>query len=132
MANISQYLQAEMLNWVFGGAAVTKPSAWGIGISLGTPNSTSGSECSVSGYARQTVTFRSAANIGSQGQVANINIPTFTFLSACTIKGFAIWDTVLSSNSGNLLAWGTLSASSIMASGSSCSIATGNIQILLD
>ena len=115
MSGISAYARKAMLDWVLGGAAPTRPTAWGLGLSLGTPSSTAGSEMSVAGYLRQNFTFGAAASPG--GSAFNTVAATFLVNSACTIKGWGLWDTVLSSNSGNLLAFGQLSASSVMASG---------------
>ncbi len=127
----SAYLQAQMLNWAMGGAAATQPTKWGVGLSLGTPTSLSGSEMSVAGYARQTCVWVAAGTPTSSATVKNSAAILFTINSACTIKGFAVWDTVLSSNSGSLLAWGTLSASSIFASGDVASFSAGAILLTL-
>lgn len=129
MAAAGAYAAKAMLDWVLGGATPTRPTAWGLGISLGTPSSTSGSECSVSGYVRQTIVWNAAASpAGSASQNSAIQ---FTFLSACTIKGWQLWDTVLSSNSGNMLSFGQLSASSVMASGDILSIADKGVKLVL-
>lgn len=125
MAFIAAYAEKAMLDWLYGGATPTRPTAWGLGLSLGTPTSVSGSEMSVSAYARKTVVMAAAASPG--GSVSNATAVTFTVSSACTIKGWAIWDTVLSSNSGNLLFYGTLSASSVMVAGDTLSFAIGSI-----
>ena len=42
MANIGAY--TEKLDWVWGGATPTRPTAWGVGLSLGVPTSVSGSD----------------------------------------------------------------------------------------
>ena len=86
---------------------------------------------SVSAYVRQTVTFGAAGTPTGSGTVSNISAVLFTVSSACTIKGFNVWDTVLSSNSGNLLAWGTLSASSVMVAGDIASFSIGAIKVAL-
>lgn len=124
MANVSAYAAKAMLDWVLGGATPTRPAAWGLGLSLGTPNSTSGSEMSVTGYARQTVTIGAASTIGASARATVAAVVNFTVLSACTIQGWQLWDTKLSSNSGNMLAFGQLSASSVMASGDVLQIAS--------
>ena len=124
MANVGAYAQKAMLDWVLGGAAPTRPGAWGLGLSLGSPSSTSGSECSVSGYARQTVHWSAASS--PAGSSKNTAAVIFTVSTACTLVGWQLWDTVLSSNSGNMLAYGQLSASSVMVAGDTLSIAVNS------
>ncbi len=127
----SQYMQAQMLNWVFGGAAVTKPTIWAIGLSLGTPNSTSGSEVTIAGYARSTVTWAAAGTPTGSGTVTNANAISFSMTSTATLVGFQIWDTILASNSGHMLAWGTLSAASVVPPASGASFASGALTVVL-
>ncbi len=129
----SQFLQALMLNWAMGSGAATRPTKWGVGLSLGTPSSTSGSEMTVAGYTRQTCVFAAAGTPTSSGTVSNSAAVLFTVNSACTIKGFAVWDTALTgtANVGNLMAWGTLSASSVFASGDVASFSAGAILLTL-
>ena len=127
----SQYSSKAMLDWVAGGATPTRPTSRYAGISLGTPTSTSGSECSASAYARQPITFVAASTPSGSATLSNSNAFTFTFSSACTVQGFMIWDTNLNSNSGNLLWFGTLSASSVMVAGDTLAFAAGNLVITL-
>lgn len=130
MANLGAYLEKALLDWALGTAATpTRPTAWGLGISLGTPTSVSASECSVSAYARKAVVM-AAATIPS-GSASNATAVTFTFSSACTVKGWCLFDTVLSSNSGNLLAYGQLSASSVMVAGDTFAFAIGALKVTL-
>lgn len=127
----SQYAQKATLDWVFGGATPTRPSARAMGLSLGVPTSVSGSEMSVSAYARKTAVFGAAGTPTTSGTAAIATAITFTVSSACTIVGFQLWDTVLSANSGNMLAWGTLSASSIMVAGDTLSFAIGSVLVTM-
>jgi hypothetical protein len=126
----SQYMQQRMLSWVFGGSP-TKPTAWGVGLSLGVPTSIAGSEASVSGYARQTATWGAAGSPASSGTVANASAIVFNLLSRATYTGFQIWDGLGSSNSGNMLAWGTLSTAVVASSGDSVSFSIGALRITL-
>ncbi len=112
MANVSAYAEKAALDWLFLGATPTRPATVALGLSLGTPSSTSGSEMSVSAYARKALVMGAAASPGGSASLATA--VTFTVSSACTIKGWQLWDTVLSQNSGNMLAYGQLSASSVM------------------
>jgi hypothetical protein len=130
--SLSQFMQANMLNWVFGGATANQPAAQYVGLSLGTPTSVSGSECSVAGYTRQgDVSFAAAGTPTSSGTASNAAAVLFTFAAACTIKAFQVWNTSGSSNSGTMLAWGTLSASSTFASGDIASFSAGALVVTL-
>ena len=131
MANIGAYAEKAMLDWVLGGASPTQPTTRAIGLSLGSPTSTSGSEITTgSGYTRVAATFAAAASPG--GSATNISNMTFgPFSGACSISGMQIWDTVLTLNSGNLLWYGLLSAARTLAVGDSLVIASGALTVSL-
>jgi hypothetical protein len=134
MANISQYMQLNMLSWVLGGSP-TKPAAWGIGLSQGSPTSTSGSEISTTfGYTRSTMSWGAAGSPTSSGTVSNVSAVTFgPFTTACTISGIQVWDTASQGtpNVGSLLFEGLLGAARTLASGDSLVIPTGSLLITL-
>lgn len=128
---VSQYAQKAMLDWIAGGATPAAPTIWAVGLSLGTPASNSASEASVSAYSRQLVTFAAATTPAGSASVSNVNAFTFTVSSACTLKGYQVWDTRLSSGSGNMLFYGLLSASSVMVAGDTLAIPIGSLKITL-
>lgn len=123
MANIGSYAENLLLNYVNNAQAVTRPTTWYVGLSLGSPTSVSGSEmANNSGYTRQTVTIAAATG----GTCSNANAITFgTFQTAYSISGIQIWDTQGSTNTGNMLWYGLLSAARTVASGDSLVIAAG-------
>lgn len=129
MANISDYAEKAMLDWVLGGATPTRPSVWGVGLSLGAPNASAGSEVGTgSGYTRQTVTFAAAAS--PAGSVSNANAMTFgPFSSAQSISGLVVTDTL--ATGGNMLWYGTLTTARTVAPGDSLVIAAGALVITL-
>lgn len=131
MANVSAYCQKGMLDWLLGGAAAPTIGGRFLGLSLGAPNSTNGSEASFSGYARQTLSMGAATSpAGSASNAASVNFNN-SAAGAQTVIGWQIWDTGLSANSGNMLAYGLLSASTSIAAGSVLRFAVGNIGISL-
>jgi hypothetical protein len=134
MANISQYLTKAMLDWSLGGATPTRPGAWGIGLSLGSPTSVSGSEITTgSGYARQTGIFAAAGTPTSSGTVTNASNMTFgPFSGACSISGIQIWDTILTLNSGSLLYMGLLTTARTLIIGDSLVLASGALTVSLN
>ena len=79
MANICQYMQKAMLDWVLLGAAPTRPASVLVGLSIGAPSSTSNSEVGAgSGYARGIPTF------GAAGTPASI-LPGSSRISAARV-----------------------------------------------
>lgn len=120
MSNISQYATGAMLHWVMNAGTPTRPTAIGVGLSLGAPTSVSGSEIpNTSGYStRQTGLFASPASSPSGSAfVSNTSAMSWANLSAASISGLNIWDTMLSNNSGNLLWYGLLAAPRTLSNG---------------
>ena len=131
MANVSAYAEKALLDWILGGASPSQPATRAIGLSLGSPTSTSGSEITTgSGYARQVATFGAAASPG--GSATNNNAMTFgPFSGAASISGIQIWDTVLTLNSGNMLWYGLLATARTVGVGDSLVIASGALTITM-
>ena len=103
--SVSAYMAKACLDWAMGGSP-TKPAAWGIGLSLGTPTLINGSEVALgSGWTRQTVSFSAAASPSGES-ISNIAMTFGPALTAATFHGFQIWDTASSTN-GSMLYYGT-------------------------
>lgn len=131
MAAVSAYAEKLVLDWMLGGAAATQPTTRAIGLSLGSPTSTSGSEIATTfGYTRQTCgTFGAAASPG--GSATNQTAITYSFTTAASISGIQVWDSVLQANSGNMLWYGLLATARTVASGDSLVLASGALTIAL-
>ncbi len=131
MAGISAYAEKAILDWVLGGAVPTRPAAWGIGLTIGVPSSTSGSEVGTgSGWTRQSLIMPAASS--PAGTVANPT-PALTFgpaLTAATFSGLQIWDT-MAATAGNMLFYGTLATPRTLGVGDSLVIAIGALIITL-
>jgi hypothetical protein len=135
MANISQYATGAILHWIFNTGTPTRPGAIGVGLSLGSPTSTSGSEIpNVSGYStRQTGLFASpASSPAGSAFVSNTAAMSWANLSAASISGLNIWDTMLSNNSGSLLWYGLLAAPRTLSAGDALVIASGALTASLN
>lgn len=130
MAGISAYGEKAMLDWVLGGATPTRPAAWGIGLTVGVPSSTSGSEVQTgSGWTRQTNAMPAASS--PAGTVANTAAMTFgPALTAATFSGLQVWDTT-AATAGNMLFYGTLATPRTLGVGDSLVIAIGALIITL-
>lgn len=132
MANISTFADNMLLAYLLLGATATRPTAWGIGLSLGSPTSVSGSEiASGTGIVRSTGAF-SSANINTfVNTVANTYGPVN---AAGSYSGIAIFDTLPASytaNAGNLLAYGLLATARTVASGDSLVLSSSALAISL-
>lgn len=135
MANISQYATGAMLHWVLNiGTAPTRPAACGVGLSLGAPTSVSGSEIpNTSGYStRQTAVWGSPASSPAGSAFAsNTSAMSWANLSAASISGLQVWDTMLSNNSGNMLWYGLLAAPRTLSNGDALVIGSGALTAAL-
>jgi hypothetical protein len=138
MANIGQVAQGRMIDWILGApaAAPTRPSVYGVGLSLGSPTSTSASEVTLgsSNYTRQTLgatAFPPSSTVASSAFVSNSNAASFTNLSAGSFSGIQIWDSVLSNNSGNMLFYGLLATARTTIAGDALVLAAGALTVSL-
>ena len=126
MAAISAYLEKSLLDWTLGGAAATQPTTRAVGLSLGAPSSTSGSEWTGTGITRSSIGFGAAASPG--GSATNSAAVTFgPVTSAATVSGIQLWDTIsgTTANAGNMLFYGALATVRTLASGDYLVLASG-------
>lgn len=130
MANISAYAEKFLLDYVLLGSTATRPVAWGVGVSLGTPTSVSASEIATgSGATRQGATFGAAAS--PAGTSSNVNAMTFgPFSAGATVQGLIVLDTAIATG-GNLLWYGQLATPRTLGAGDSLVINAGALVISL-
>lgn len=132
MANISTFAANFELAYLLQGSTATRPTAWGIGLSLGSPTSVSASE-----IASGTGVVRLAAGFASQ------NANTFTQTAASTYgpvnaagsySGIDVFDTTPASytaNAGNYLLGGLLATARTVGSGDSLVLGSGALSVSL-
>lgn len=126
---VSDAFEKVMLDWVLGGAAVSRPSARFVSFATQSPNVTSAFDGPFSGpfFGRGTVTF-AAAN-SPQGSVTNLNaFSNITATAVGTAVGWNLWN---SSSGGTRIAYGTTTAVIACASADTIGIAAGAIKITL-
>jgi hypothetical protein len=130
MPAISAYLGKQTLDWMLGGAAATQPTARWLGLAVGTPQSTGGSEMgTLTGYSRLTALF-GAAN-SPAGTASNTAPMTFgPFSSVGSVLGVQLWDGS-PVNSSNMLWYGTLQTARTIGIGDSLVIAAGALTLTL-
>jgi hypothetical protein len=136
MANISLFGATNMLHYVMGSiTAPTRPPGCAVGLSLGSPTSVSGSEIpNTSGYStRQTALWATPASTPTGSAfLSNTSAMSWANLSACSISGLQIWDSMLSNNSGNMLWYGLLAAPRTLSAGDALVIASGALTASLN
>ena len=126
--SFSNFLELEVLDHVFRNSAYTAPSTIHVALFTSAPNDAGGgTEVSGNGYARQSMAF-SAASSGSISNSGSVEFPTATG-SQGTITHVGLFD---ASSSGNLLAYGALSASKTVDSGDVFRFNASSVTISLD
>jgi len=128
MAGKKQALEVQILNAILRNTTYTSPTTVYAGLFTTAPtDTTAGTECSDSGYARLAVTF--GAPSGSPSQTANTNQLDFGIaVASYTVVAFAIFDAV---SSGNQLYWNTVTNKTI-AIGDRYQVPIGNLTISED
>ena len=118
MTAMSNYLENALINATLRNTSYTSPSTVYVALFTSDPTDAgSGTECSGSGYARQSATF----------SAPDVSFPQATGAWG-TITHFGIFD---ASSSGNLLYHGALTASKTIASGDLLKITSTNLTVTL-
>ena len=125
--SFTNHLETEILDHVFGGNAYTAPGTLYLGLYTATPSDTGGgTELSGSGYARQAMAMSVSGNTASNSAAEEFATATGSW---GTVTHVGVFD---ASTSGNLLAYGALSASKAIATGDVFRIPAGDLDITLD
>jgi len=128
MGSFSDYYENKIIDHMLRNQAFTPPSTLYVALYTVSPSdSGGGTEVSGGSYARQAVTF-TAASGGATSNSADIAFPQAT-ADWGTIVAVGIFD---SSSGGNLLAWGTLTASKTVNNGDQFKILAGDLDITVD
>jgi hypothetical protein len=126
--SFSNFLELEILDHVFRNSAYTAPSTIHVALFTSAPNDAGGgTEVSGNGYARQSMAF-SAASSGSIANSGSVEFPTATGDQG-TIVAMGLFD---ASSSGNLLAYGSLTANKTVSSGDVFRFNASSVTISLD
>jgi hypothetical protein len=122
----SNYLENKVLLHVFGGTAYTAPTTLYLALYTVAPTDTGGgTEVSGTAYARQTIAFTVTDDTASN--TSAVEFPT-AGSSWGTVVAVGIFDNL---TSGNLLAYGNLTASKTIASGDVFRVPAGDLDITL-
>jgi hypothetical protein len=126
--SFTNFLETEILDHVFAGAAYTAPSTKYLALFTAIADGEAGSVTELSGnaYARQTVAFTTSGNTTSNN--AAVEFPTATG-NWGTVTHVGVYD---ASTSGNLMAYATLSASKTIETGDVFRVPSGDLDITLN
>ena len=125
--SFTNFLETEVLDHVFGGNAYTAPVTLYTGLYTASPSYTGGgTELSGDGYARQATAFTVTGNTASNTSAEEWATATGSW---GTITHVGVFD---ASTGGNLMAYGTLTASKTIATGDVFRIPAGDLDITLD
>jgi len=134
MGSFTDYTENKVLDEIFGAVAFAAPATLYIGLSTTTITDAGGSitEPVGNGYARSAVT-NNATNFPAASGGSKSNGTDITFAQATgaqgTILDFFVADTI---TGGNILAYGTLTASKAITSGDTAKFASGSLTITLN
>ena len=125
--SFTNFLETELLDHVFTNSAYTAPSTVYLGLFTAAPDDTGGgTELSGNGYARQTMAMSVSGNTATNSAAEEFATATGSW---GTVTHVGVFD---ASSSGNLLAYGALSASKAIATGDVFRIPAGDLDITLD
>lgn len=126
MSAFSNYLENKVLLHVFGGTSYTAPTTLYLALYTSDPgDGNTGTECSGTAYARQTITFTVVTDTASNNAAVEFPVAGSSW---GTITHVGILDQL---TSGNLLAHGALTASKAIASGDVFRVENGDLDITL-
>ena len=127
--SFSNFLETEILDHVFAGAAYTAPTTLYLALYTAAPGETGGgTEVSATGtaYARQSVAFTTTGNTTSN--TAAVEYATAT-ASYGTVTHVGVFDAV---TAGNLMAYAALTTSKLIDSGDVFRVPAADLDITLD
>lgn len=127
MSELSDFLEANLLDHMLGTSAYTSPSNVYLALYSSAPNDAGGgTELSGDGYARVAVTFSAAA----AGSTSNPNAVTFATATDTWSQAVAV-GILDASTSGNLLAYSALDSNVTVGSGSQFRFAASSVTVSL-
>lgn len=127
MSSFTDYLENELLDHAFGGAAFTAPANVHMALFTAAPSDAGGgTEVSGNGYAREQMAFGAAAS----GAIANTAALSFTASGGDfgTVVAIGIFD---AATGGNMLAWDAITSAAV-TDGDTITFAIGDVDITLD
>lgn len=132
MSALSNYLENKLLDHALRATAYTAPTTLHVALYTSNPtDADTGTEVSGGSYARVSLTPATAFGAAAAGSISNAADITFTTATAAwgTITHFAIRD---AATAGNMLVYGALTASKVVANGDTFRFPAASLTITLD
>jgi hypothetical protein len=125
--SFSNTYETLVLQYTFTNTAVTRPTAWYLGLFTSAPGEAGGgTEVSGGSYVREAVTFSVTGDTATNTAAVEWPVATDTW---GTITHIAVYD---ASTSGNQIAYAALTNSKTIASGDVLRVPAGDLDITLD
>ena len=126
MSAASNYLENATLTWALTAGAVTRPSAWFVGLFTTDPTDAgTGTEVSGGSYARQAMAFSVTGDTATNSATVTWPVATGNWGE---IGWIGIYD---NSTGGNLLFHGQVAVAKTILTGDTFQISSGNLSITL-
>jgi hypothetical protein len=125
--SFSNTYETNVLTWTFTTGAVTRPTAWYIGLFTDNPGEAQGgTEVSGGSYVREAVTFTVSGDLATNSAAIEWPVATATW---GTITHIAVYDAL---TGGNQIAYAPLTNAKTIASGDVLRVPASELQITLD
>ena len=125
--SFSNTYETIVLQWTFTNGAVTRPTAWYLGLFTSNPgDDNSGTEISGNGYARKSVSFSVTGDTATNVAAVEFDVATGNW---GTITHVAVFD---ASTGGNQIAYAALASSKVIETGDVIRVPAGDLDITLD
>ena len=125
--SLSDTFETTTLKWLLTADAVTRPTAWYIGLFTAAPSDAGGgTEVSGGSYARKAVAFTVSGNLATNSAAVEFDVATADW---GIITSVAVFDAV---SGGNMIAYATLTASKTIANGDVLRIPLNDLDITMD
>ena len=125
--SLSDTFETTTLKWLLTADAVTRPTAWYIGLFTAAPSDAGGGTEVLGGsYARKAVAFTVSGNLATNSAAVEFDVATADW---GTITSVAVFDAV---SGGNMIAYATLTASKTIANGDVLRIPLNDLDITMD
>lgn len=125
--SFSNTYETNVLTWTFTNSAVTRPTAWYLGLFTVAPGEGGGgTEVSGGSYAREAVTFSVSGDTATNTAALEFAVATADW---GTITHVAVFD---ASTGGTQIAYAALTTSKTIATGDVLRVPAGDLDITLD
>ena len=125
--SFSNTYETNVLTWTFTTGAVTRPTAWYIGLFTSDPGEAQGgTEVSGGSYVREAVTFTVSGETATNSAASEWPVATANW---GTITHIAVYD---ASTSGTQIAYAALTSSKTISTGDVLRIPAGDLDITLN